>query len=270
MTSSNLFSLEGKTAIVTGALGLLGRNHCIALNEAGAKVIVADLYEEQCEEFAQKELVGSRGHYLDVTDKTSIISLLKDVVAEYNKVDILVNNAAINDMFEDPKAASEQSRFENYPLELWQKSLDVNLTGVFLCSQVIGSHMVEQDGGRIINIGSTYGITAPDQNIYKTSQGIQTFFKPPAYPVTKAGIIMLTKYLAAYWGHNGVRVNTLTLGGVRNGQDDFFIENYSKKTPIGRMAEPNDYKGALVFLASDASPYMTGSNLIVDGGWTCW
>jgi NAD(P)-dependent dehydrogenase (short-subunit alcohol dehydrogenase family) len=270
MMKNNIFSLKGKIAIVTGALGLIGRNHCIALNEAGAKVVVADLDEQKCHEFSEHQLKDSIGHYLDVTNKESIIWLLKDVLLNYKRIDVLVNNAAINDMFENPKAATGQSKFENYPVELWQKSLDVNLTGVFLCSQVIGSQMVIQNKGSIINISSTYGISAPDQNLYKNQEGIQSFYKPPAYPVTKAGVIMLTKYLAAYWGQSGIRVNTLTPGGVKNGQDDYFIENYSKKTPLGRMAGPDDYKGALVFLASDASSYMTGSNLVVDGGWTCW
>jgi len=173
-------------------------------------------------------------------------------------------------MFEDPKAAIHQSEFENYPLELWQKSIAVNLTGPFLCSQVIGAQMVKQKAGSIINIGSTYGITAPDQSIYIDDQGEQVFFKPPAYPVTKGGIVMLTKYLAAYWGRMGVRVNTLSPGGVKNAQDNFFILNYSNRTHVDRIAEPTDYKGAIVYLASDASLYMTGANLIVDGGWTCW
>jgi len=267
---NNLFSLKGKTAIVTGALGLIGKQHCRALNEAGACVVVADLNEAECSEFAKNHLEYSIGHYLDVTNKESIVRLLKDVLIHYRKIDILVNNAAINDMFEDPKAATEESKFENYPLELWQKSLDVNLTGVFLCSQVLGSQMVIQKKGSIINIGSTYGISAPDQNLYRDPDGNQTFYKPPAYPVTKAGVIMLSKYLAAYWGKSGIRVNTLTPGGVKNGQSNFFIENYSEKTPLGRMAEPGDYNGALVFLASDVSGYMTGANLVVDGGWTCW
>ena len=270
MNMNTLFSLKGKVAIVTGALGLIGKKHCIALNEAGAHVIVADLDEQTCNEFAQNNLEYSIGHFLDVTDKESIDKLLKTVLINYRKVDILVNNAAINDMFEDPKAATEQSKFENYPIELWQKSIDVNLTGAFLCSQVIGSQMVNQKKGCIINIASTYGITAPDQDLYKDMDGNQTFYKPPAYSVTKAGIIMLSKYLAAYWGKSGIRVNTLTPGGVKNGQNDFFIEKYSKKTPLGRMAEPVDYMGALIFLASDASSYMTGANLVVDGGWSCW
>jgi len=267
---NDLFSLKGKVAVVTGALGLLGRNHCTALSEAGAKVVVADTNEQKCSDFARDYLENGMGSYLNVTNKDSITELTRNILKKYGQIDVLVNNAAINDMFEDPKVATEQSKFENYPLELWQKSLDVNLTGIFLCSQVIGAQMVKQGAGSIINIASTYGITAPDQSLYKDQEGNQTFYKPPAYSVTKGGVIMLTKFLASYWGHARVRVNTLSPGGVQNAQNDFFIENYSKKTPLGRMANPTDYKGAIVFLASDASAYMTGANLVVDGGWTCW
>jgi len=270
MSMNDLFSLKGKVAVVTGALGLIGRNHCIALSDAGASVVVADTNEQKCIDFAREYLQYSMGAYLDVTSKESIVEMTQNVIQAHGQIDVLINNAAINDMFEDPKAATEQSKFENYPLELWQKSLDVNLTGVFLCSQVIGSQMVKQGKGSIINIASTYGIIAPDQSIYKDQEGNQSFYKPPAYSVTKGGVIMLTKFLASYWGHAGIRVNTLSPGGVKNAQNDFFIENYSKKTPLGRMANSWDYKGAIVFLASDASAYMTGANLVVDGGWTCW
>jgi NAD(P)-dependent dehydrogenase (short-subunit alcohol dehydrogenase family) len=265
-----LFSLRGKVAVVTGALGLIGRNHCMALSEAGASVIVADLNEQKCADFAKEYLTDSIGAYLDVTSRNSISDLLLTILRNFGKIDILVNNAAINDMFEDPKAALEQSKFENYPLELWQKSLDVNLTGVFLCSQQLGSHMAQKGSGSIINVSSTYGLVAPDQSLYLDPEGNQCFIKPPAYSVTKSGVIMLTKYLASYWGKSGVRINTLTPGGVQNAQDEYFIENYSRKTPLARMAKPADYKGAIVFLASDASSYMTGANLVVDGGWTCW
>ena len=266
----NAFSLEEKVAVVTGALGLLGKHHCEGLNEAGASVIAADINGEECAIYAQNKLKKSIGAQLDVTSKVSINNLLNQVMEQFGRIDILVNNAAINDMFENPNAALEQSKFENYPLELWQRSIDVNLTGVFLCSQIIGPQMVKQKSGSIINIASTYGITAPNQSIYKDPSGNQIFYKPPAYSVTKSGVIMLTRYLAAYWGNLGIRVNALSPGGVQNGQAEYFLENYSQNTPLGRMAHPTDYRGAVVFLASDASAYMTGANLVVDGGWTCW
>lgn len=265
-----LFSLKNKTAIVTGSLGLIGREHCRALSEAGANVVVTDLYASKCEEFSKLLPTNSIGCGLDVTDPDSVKRLRDRTLKEFGHIDILVNNAAINDMFEDPKAATEQSKFENYPLELWNKSLKVNLTGVFLCCQVLGAEMAKQKGGSIINIGSTYGITAPDQSLYTNEDGTQSFYKPPAYSATKGAVIMFTRYLAAYWGKDNVRVNTLSPGGVENNQDEFFITKYSGKTPLGRMAKQTDYKGALIFLASDASEYMTGANLVVDGGWTIW
>lgn len=265
-----LFSLKNKTAIVTGALGLIGKEHCKALSEAGANVIAADLDEAKCVEFAQTLVTESIGAALDVTNHESIKSLRDSTIKKFGHIDILVNNAAINDMLENPKASGELSKFENYPLELWQKSVDVNLTGVFLCSQILGTVMAKQKSGSIINIASTYGIAAPDQSLYIKEDGTQSFYKPPAYSATKGAVIMFTKYLAAYWGKEGVRVNALTPGGVENDQDEFFIKKYSARTPLGRMAKPTDYKGALIFLASDASSYMTGTNLIVDGGWTAW
>jgi NAD(P)-dependent dehydrogenase (short-subunit alcohol dehydrogenase family) len=270
MIITNLFSLEDKTAIVTGALGLLGRQHCYALSEAGAFVVAADLDEEGCQEFVLSLPTRAMGVYLDVTNPQTVIRMRERVLERFKRVDVLVNNAAVNDMFESPRAALKQSNFENYPLELWKKSLDVNLTGVFLCSRVIGVGMAEQKSGSIINIASTYGVTAPDQSLYQDQKGRQVFYKPPAYPATKGAVLAFTRYLAAYWGHLGVRVNALSPGGVKNCQDEFFQESYSRRTPLGRMAAPTDYKGAIVFLASDASAYMTGANLIVDGGWTTW
>lgn len=265
-----LFSLKGKSAVVTGAAGLIGKEHCRALSEAGANVIAADMDLDKTTALAGSLPTESIGVELDVTSPESIKKLRDAVIKKFGHIDILVNNAAINDMFESPKAALEQSRFENYPLELWQKSVDVNLTGVFLCSQILGYEMAQNKKGSIINIASTYGITAPDQSLYINKEGEQSFYKPPAYSATKGAIIMFTRYLASYWGREGVRVNTLTPGGVENGQDEFFIQKYSAKTPLGRMAAPTDYKGAVIFLASDASAYMTGANLVVDGGWTCW
>ena len=265
-----LFSLKGRVAIVTGALGLIGKNHCEALSEAGANVVVCDLDQYKCNEFSKTLSEESIGIGTDITKKESVQKLKEKALAKFKRIDILVNNAAINDMFENPQAAAELSMFENYPLDLWQKSLDVNVTGMFLCSQVIGSHMAENGKGSIINVASTYGVVAPDQSLYKKPDGTQRFYKSAAYPVTKGAVISFTRFLAAYWGNKRVRVNTLSPGGVENNQDEYFIKNYSSKTPLGRMAVPTDYKGALVFLASDASSYMTGVNLVMDGGRTAW
>lgn len=265
-----LFDLTGKTAIVTGATGLIGRNHCKALAEAGANVVVADLNSSRCMEVIQ-QLPHQDRHtaaQFDITDEGEIKNACTAILSQYGRIDILVNNAAINDMFENPALAGEQSMFENYPVKMFRQSLEANVTGTFLCCQVFGAEMAKQKKGSIINIASTYGMVGPDQSIYKDREGRQMFYKSAAYPATKGAIINFTRFLAAYWGGKGVRVNTLSPGGVENSQDDFFVQNYSAKTPLNRMAQPTDYMGAIVFLASDASSYMTGANLVVDGGWT--
>ncbi|HEX9006240.1 MAG TPA: SDR family oxidoreductase [Bacteroidota bacterium] len=271
---NTLFSLDGKVAVVTGALGLLGRQHCLALAEAGAKVVVADLDEPSCRDwaatFSDRGLPRAMGCALDVTDPASLHAARNRILEAFGSVDVLVNNAAMNDMVENPSLAPERSRFENYPLDLWRRVLDVNLTGTFLCAQTFGCVMADRRKGSIINIASTYALVAPDQTLYRKPDGSQSFFKSAAYPTTKGAILAFTRFLAAYWGRSGVRVNALSPGGVENGQDPFFIENYGRRTPLGRMAAPNDYRGAIVFLAADASAYMTGANLIVDGGWTAW
>lgn len=272
---SELFSLKGKVAIVTGSLGLIGKNHCHALLEAGADVTVTDIDGKQCEAFAaelSENFPSSKvyGFGADITSPVEVEKLRDFALLKLGSIDILVNNAAINDKFEDPAALFEQSKFENYPLDLWNKSISVNVTGMFLCSQIIGKVMADNGKGSIINVASTYGIVAPNQDLYIDAHGVQKFYKTPAYPVTKGAVIAFTKFLAAYWGAKGVRVNTLTPGGVENNQDEFFISEYSRRTPLKRMAQPTDYIGALVYLASDASSYMTGANLVVDGGFTIW
>lgn len=270
---NEIFSLEDKTAIVTGAMGLLGKEHCRALADAGARVVVTDLDGDACETFA-RALGGdspprSFGCALDVTSRDSVLQARAKILATGGGIDILINNAAMNEMVErDAKGSVED--FEHFPLEKWRKSIDVNLTGTYLCSQVFGSVMAEQGRGSIINIASTYGMVAPDQSLYQKDDGTQDFYKSAVYPATKGAVLSFTRYLAAYWGHRGVRVNSLSPGGVENGQEEFFVRNYSNRTPLGRMASAADYRGAVVFLAGDASAYMTGANLVVDGGWTAW
>jgi len=270
MSQTELFSLKGKTALVTGALGLIGKEHCRALLDAGAKVVVSDMDNDLSIAFAEQFGDKAMGIGINITDPDSLVSARDQIFKRFGTVDVLVNNAAINDMVENPTNKAEQSKFENYPLELFRKVMDVNVTGMFLTSQIFGKDMAEKGGGSIINIASTYGIVAPDQSLYTKPDGTQPFYKSPAYPTAKGAVISFTRFLAAYWGYKGVRVNALSPGGVENNQEEYFIDNYSKRTPLGRMARSTDYRGALVFLASDASSYMTGANLVVDGGWTCW
>jgi NAD(P)-dependent dehydrogenase (short-subunit alcohol dehydrogenase family) len=273
----SLFSLDGRVAVVTGALGLLGRQHCAAFAEAGASVAVADLDGDASKVFAG-ELHACFGRPalgcgVDVTSPASIAAFDRAVNDALGPVDVLVNNAALNDRVESSgpgDAEDSLCRFERYPLQRWQASFDVNVTGMFLCCQIIGRAMAGRGRGSIINIGSTYAVVGPDQSLYRGSDGTQTFYKSAAYCATKGAVISFTRFLAAYWGAIGVRVNTLSPGGVEDGQARSFIENYAARTPLGRMAQPSDYKGALIFLASDASSYMTGANLVVDGGWTAW
>jgi NAD(P)-dependent dehydrogenase (short-subunit alcohol dehydrogenase family) len=266
---SGAFDLGGKVCIVTGGLGLIGRALTKGLADAGASVVVTDLDHAACVDRAASLGAASMGHGADITKAESLGALRDAVLARYGKIDSLVNNAAIDDKF-DPANAATESKFENYPVERFRRSMDANVTGTFLACQVLGTPMAARGAGSIVNVASTYCLVAPDQKLYVRPDGTQAFFKGPAYPTGKHAVIGLTKFLAAYWGPSGVRVNTLCPGGVENGQDPWFVENYARRTPLGRMAAPSDYAGAVVFLASDASAYMTGTNLVVDGGWTAW
>jgi NAD(P)-dependent dehydrogenase (short-subunit alcohol dehydrogenase family) len=270
--ASGQFDLTGKVAVVTGALGLLGKEHCRGLARAGAHVVATDLDPAGLTRFAA-QLRDEHGRDpigvpADVTNERSLDELRAVVLERFGQIDVLVNNAAIDDKFTSTELA--KSRFEEYPIERFRRALDVNVTGVFACCQRLGTPMAERGAGSIINVASTYGVVAPNQDLYRAPDGSQSFYKGAAYPTSKAAVLQLTRFLAAYWGECGVRVNALSPGGVDNGQAAHFRARYSERTPLGRMARATDYVGALVFLASDASAYMTGANLVVDGGFTIW
>ena len=262
-----LFDLSGKVAIVTGAAGQLGGCYVSTLLEAGAFVAALDVRLERSKSklnnIASDRLLSIE---VDITCRSSLKKGIDTILSRFGDPNILINNAAID----APPNSDEQDTgpFETYPESSWQIMMDVNLKGTFFACQVIGGHMAKSGGGNIINISSLYGILSPDQRIYEYKE--KPFFKPAAYSVSKAGVLGLTKYLATYWANHNVRVNTLTLGGVFNHQDEAFLNNYVNKVPLGRMASEEDYNGAILFLASDASSYMTGSNLIIDGGYSCW
>lgn len=271
-TLASTFDLTGRVAAVTGGAGLLGRQFCRTLAEAGASVLVVDIDAAAAEEVASG-LANFKNKGLaqqtDVADAASTQAMVAAAIKNFGKLDILVNSAALDPKFDKSESGKHNSVFEEYQLSAWDAALRVNLTGAFLCSQAAVKPMLKQGGGVIINICSTYGLGGPDQRIYQ-KQGQPPQYKPVDYTVTKAGILGLTKYLATYYAGKNIRANALSPGGVFNDHDDEFVKAYSSRTVLGRMARADEMNGALLFLASDASSYMTGANLIIDGGWTAW
>lgn len=267
------FSLEGRTALVTGGAGLLGKQFTGALGQAGAKVVVADLDFEAAQDhtqYLQDQGIQALAVEVDITDPVSISAMVNQTVSKFGSLDVLINSAALDPKF-DPDNVEDQydNAFENFPLETWQKAIDINLTGMFLTCQGAAPWMLAQNYGVIINICSTYGLVGPDQRVYERTEGVRRH-KPVYYTVSKAGVLGLTRYLATYYAGKPIRVNSLTPGGVYNQHDEVFLKAYSARTVMGRMANIDEMNGAIVFLASEASSYMTGANLIVDGGWTAW
>jgi len=260
---------------VTGGVGLLGAEFCKTLAEAGAAVVVVDLNGEAARKVADgltKDGYRVKAIPTDITKPDSVNAMVASVLADFGRLDVLVNSAALDPKF-DPDAAAKgiaPGAFEDYPLADWNAAMSVNLTGMFLVTQACVKPMVANGKkGSIINICSTYGLNGPDQRIY-IKNGKRVAFKPVYYTVSKAGVMGFTKYLAAYYAETEIRVNALTPGGVFNNHEEYFVKNYSAKTILGRMAKKDEMNGALLFLASDASSYMTGNNLVVDGGWTAW
>ena len=244
-----------------------------ALGQAGASVVVADLDQDAARKHAdhlRKGGIQATAIGVDVTEPNSVSAMVESAISKFGSLDVLVNSAALDPKF-DPANVDQQSAnaFETYPLESWKTAIDVNLTGMFLTCQAAARQMLEQNYGVIINICSTYGLVGPDQRLYERLNGPPQY-KPVYYSVSKAGVLGLTRYLATYYAGKPIRVNALTPGGIYNQHDDAFLKAYASRTVIGRMAYPDEMNGALIFLASEASSYMTGANLVVDGGWTAW
>ncbi|HAU1685167.1 TPA: SDR family oxidoreductase [Legionella pneumophila] len=268
MFFDKLFDVSREIVIITGVSGQLGIEYAKVFLERKACVIGLDVQSSSKNELLINNFPELYNFYFaNVCDGISLQSVLTDILKKYGAPTVLINNAGID---ASPSASEkENGPFESYSEDSWDTVLDVNLKGVYLCCQVFGSAMSENGKGSIINISSIYGNVSPDQSLYeyRRNRG-EIFYKPIGYAVSKSGILNLTRYLAVYWSQKGVRVNTLTIAGVFNNQDQEFLSAYCKRIPIGKMANPDDYNGAVLFLASSASSYMTGANLIVDGGWT--
>jgi len=253
--SSDLFSLAGRVAVVTGGAGQLGRAIVAGLEERGAEVAVFDLAADR--------------YRVDVTDRAELENAVDEVVRELGVPHVLVNAAALDSPPDAP--AEEVGPLESYPEASFDEVMSVNVKGTFLPCQLVGARMAAEGRGSIVNVSSVYGMLSPVQDLYEfRRRGGEEFFKPVAYSVSKSALYNLTRYLATYWAKSGVRVNTLTLAGVANDQPREFVEAYAERMPLGRMADVGEVVGPVVFLASDASSYVTGANLVADGGWSAW
>jgi NAD(P)-dependent dehydrogenase (short-subunit alcohol dehydrogenase family) len=278
MPAFKKFDLTGKTALITGAAGLLGCEHAAALLESGATVVLTDISENALNatrDTLKAHVPANRIQtaLLDVSNPQSVTTLAAQLTGAGTRIDILVNNAAIDPKVKADTGIVETSRLENFPIEQWNLQIAVGLTGAFLCSQVFGSAMASDgNGGVILNIASDLSVFAPDQRIYSKA-GLPDHLqpvKPVTYSVIKAGLIGLTRYLATYWPDKGVRANAISPGGVFNGQGEEFVTKLSSLIPLGRMADREEYRAAIQFLCSDASSYMSGQNVVMDGGRSVW
>jgi NAD(P)-dependent dehydrogenase (short-subunit alcohol dehydrogenase family) len=272
----NMFDLSGKIVVITGGAGFLGQKHAEAIAKSGGTPVLIDLHQTQInyalESVNQKYQVNAVGFVTDITQENQVMEVCENIINKFGKVDVLINNAANNPQVDHTNQLQNSSRLENFPLEQWQADMAVGLTGSFLCSKYFGRSMTDSGGGSIINISSDLGIIAPNQSLYK-QEGVpdhQQSVKPVTYSVVKTGLIGLTRYLATYWPEKGVRCNALCPGGVYNGQGEDFLTRINSLIPMARMGRPDELKGAIVFLASDASSYVNGAVIVVDGGRSVW
>ncbi len=266
-----LFKIKDRVCVITGGGGLLGRIHAKAVLEGGGIPVLVGRTPEKLEA-VKKSLSDSyvnAGDFIevfpaDITDKAAIETVCNALMDKYGHIDVLINNAANNPKVEEASENMKSAGFVDFPLDIWNKDLEVGLTGTLNCCQIFGRVMEKSKSGVILNISSDYGIIAPDQRLY---DGV---VKPVSYSVVKHGVIGLTKYLAAYWGHLGIRTNVLCPSGIYNGQDDGFVERFSNNVPMGRMSRPDEYIGTVLYMISDASSFMNGATVVIDGGKTIW
>ena len=276
-TIQELFNLAGKTAVITGGAGFLGQQHAAALAEAGASVVLWDFVEKKLNEVLpalEKRFPGKvSGEMVDISDTASVQKAADSVANKFGSLEILVNNAGMTVAQGEEKFRRYFDKFEDYPLELWEMALKVNLTGTVLVTQKLAPLLLKK-GGSVINIASDVGVISPDHRIYEPNpergyDGVH-FNSPLSYATSKAALIHMTKFWATYWAKKGIRVNAISPAGVENNQDPKFRRELTDRIPLGRMAKPHEFKGAIVFLASDASSFMTGHNMVIDGGRTIW
>jgi len=269
------FDLTDKVAVITGGAGLLGEKHAEAIAEFGGIPILLDVDEkagtEKAQRISDEYQVNCEFQFCDITDESQISDIRDALLGKFGRIDILINNAAIDPKVKE-KSGKNLSRLENFPIDQWNLELSVGLTGAMLCSKVFGMEMSKNGKGVILNISSDLGVIAPYQRLYKKN-GLpddKQPVKPVTYSVIKHGLIGLTKYLATYWVDKGVRVNSISPGGVFKNQDPKFVERLTDLIPLGRMAHEDEYKAGIIFLVSDASSYMNGANLVIDGGRSIW
>jgi NAD(P)-dependent dehydrogenase (short-subunit alcohol dehydrogenase family) len=271
-TETNIFDLKKRVFIVTGGAGYLGMKHVEAILEANGRVALFDIDESVIQKASNLNSKNTKGYVVDITDEGQIESAIKQVIKDFGTIYGLVNNAANNPKMRESNQKTTGLRLESFPKEVWDKDIDVGITGAFLMSKYVGREMVKNNEGVILNIASDLSVIAPDQRIYrKDGEDKASEVKPVTYSVTKHALIGLTKYLATYWAEEGIRVNALSPGGVTNPNiDPEFKKKLVNLIPMARMAEPDEYKGAVIFLLSDASKYMTGNNIVMDGGRSIW
>lgn len=269
------FSIEGKVCIITGGAGLLGKKHCEAVLEGGGIPVLLgrniDTLMKVKNYYESEYKMTVECAKTDITIREEIVKVRDYLMEKYGHIDILINNAANNPKMEGKQEKMSIGKFETFPIEEWNKDIEVGLTGTLLCCQIFGTIMKEQKRGNILNISSDYGIIAPDQRIYQSANEKKKFkIKPVSYSVIKHGIIGLSKYLATYWGKDGIRTNTLCPSGIYNGQDSEFVKKFINNVPMGRMSEPQEYVGTILYLISEASSFVNGATIVVDGGKTIW